>query len=69
MAILRKATDGHMFIVNGYPFEDEDGEKDSFYRTMQVGPRADPIFCALQARDGYKIEKPLYYCLRIEGDI
>jgi hypothetical protein len=69
MAILRKARDDHFYIVKGYPFENLDGEQDVFFATLQVGPRGDSIFRMLEAKDGFQIQKPLYYCLAVEGDI
>jgi hypothetical protein len=69
MAILRKARDDHFYIVKGYPFENEDGEQDVFFATLQVGPRGDSIFRMLEAKDGFQIQKPVYYCMAVEGDI
>jgi hypothetical protein len=69
MAILRRARDDHFYIVKGYPFENSAGEQDVFFATLQVGPRGDSIFRMLEARDGFQIQKPLYYCLAVEGDI
>lgn len=69
MAILRIAADSHFYIVKGYPFENDAGEEDVFFTTMQVGPRADSLFRTIEAKDGFQIEKPLYYCLCVEGEI
>jgi hypothetical protein len=69
MAILRKARDDHFYIIKGYSFENSDGEQDVFFATLQVGPRGDSIFRMLEAKDGFRIQKPLYYCLAVEGDI
>lgn len=69
MATLRQANDDHFYIIKGYPFENDDGEEQVFFRTLQVGPRADSLFRTLNAKDGYQIEKPLYYCLCVEGEI
>ncbi|MBV8280674.1 MAG: hypothetical protein JO347_01260 [Candidatus Eremiobacteraeota bacterium] len=69
MATLRRANDDHFYIIKGYPFENNDGKEDVFFRTLQVGPRADSLFRTLRAKDGLRIEKPLYYCLCVEGEI
>src|ERR1700730_8489937 len=69
MAILRKARDDHFYTVKGYPFENLDGEQDVFFATLQVGPRGDSVFRMLEAKDGFQIQKPLYYCLAVEGEI
>src|ERR1700761_2284024 len=69
MATLRRANDDHFYIVKGYPFENDAGEQDAFFRTLQVGPRADALFRTLRAKDGFHIEKPFFYCLCVEGEV
>src|SRR5260370_35055930 len=69
MATRRRANDDQFYIVKGYPFENDDGEQDAFFRTLQVGPRADSLFRTLEAKDGFQIEKPLFYCLCVEAEI
>src|SRR5260370_14988279 len=69
MATRRRANDDQFYIVKGYPFENDDGEQDAFFRTLQVGRRADSLFRTLEAKDGFQIEKPLFYCLCVEAEI
>ena len=69
MAIFKIANDGHFFVVRGYPFVNEDGEAESFFANYQVSPRAETIFQILRMRDDSTIDKALFYCLVVEGDL
>jgi hypothetical protein len=67
MAIFKIAKDGHFFVVRGYPIGT--GEEESFFANYRVSPRAETIFQILRTRDDSKIDKPLFYCLVVEGDL
>jgi hypothetical protein len=69
MAIFKIANDGHFFVVRGYPFVNEDGEEEPFFANFQVSPRAETIFRILRMRDDSRIDKALFYCLVVEGDL
>jgi hypothetical protein len=45
------------------------GEEESFFANYRVSPRAETIFQILRMRDDSKIDKPLFYCLVVEGDL
>lgn len=69
MAIFKIAKDGHFFVVRGYPFVNENGEDESFFANYRVSPRAETVFEILRMRDHSTIDKPLFYCLVVEGDL